>query len=199
MTETAVQIPLWCDESSRYSTNAPFVKNGWLYATDLCRAIRVPAVGEQDSPVGEKPFPDTESAFKDFSKPTEWQPWPDVSTAIEGDVECPDCEGYGTIGQVECGDCKGSGEVECHACGSIDECDECDGHGMAGGTKCLRCDGKCKIPGRDKINCGGVWISGKFDEAVRLLQNPVFVAPNKDMVFIRFDGGEAIIMGLNVG
>jgi len=70
----------------------------------------------------------------------------------EPDVNCPDCNGYGTI---SCDMCGGDSEVDCRWCDGDGEenCDSCDGSGVdeegeecdicqgAGKTTCARCNG----------------------------------------------------------
>jgi hypothetical protein len=61
------------------------------------------------------------------------------SGEIGDDVECPDCNGDGTLtcpdckgeGSVECDDCKGEGYIRCSDCygDGTEECSECSGHG----------------------------------------------------------------------
>ena len=63
----------------------------------------------------------------------------------EPDVNCPDCDGYGTI---SCDMCGGDGEVDCRWCDGDGEenCDSCDGSGVdEEGEDCDVCQGGGKL------------------------------------------------------
>ena len=113
MATTTINLQRFCDpdENGRYALNEPWVVNGWRYATDGRVIVRVPAEGEQDSPL-----PDGKRRPKnpgEILRPVngEWLTWPNVS-------QCYHCEGTGTddCPGCPCGACSCLGEIECTHC-----------------------------------------------------------------------------------
>jgi hypothetical protein len=55
-------------------------------------------------------------------------------------VDCPECDGEGTI---ECTKCDGEGTIECTKCdGENDKCNKCKGEGE---IECKECDGTGEV------------------------------------------------------
>lgn len=187
----------WCDsEPSRYDICRPFVKLGVMYATDTLKAIRIPCPGEPDTPPHEdRKRPNVDEVFCEPS--SEWQTPPPESAIVSAEGECPDCEGTGFSERKECLECAGAGEIECDSCGHVDLCEECDGDGMIGITKCVACGGRRKRMRQDYVMFGETRIQAKFYHQVMKLPNPMWSkAKGMEAIVVKFDGGEAMVMGL---
>lgn len=190
---TTINLQAWCGDSNRFDLSKPFVLRGFLYATDGRRIIRIPS-GEPDT-VTDKRFPLAYEIFSPMpSNASLYQPWPEANYS-ECERECLECKGKGRINTHPCTYCEGEGEVECETCHHETECVHCDGTGECNGSRCKACNGKKVVlrPWQQKI--GEAWIDADFDMAVRELPNPAWWCKDADSpVFIRFDGGEAIVM-----
>lgn len=186
----------WCEPlSSRYDLSKPFVHDGVMYATDRRKAIRVQCPGEPDTPPHEtKKRPNVGEIFPDFSIYSEWQDFPPETAIVSEIGDCPDCDGYGFTEFKDCPDCDGTGEDECFECGNVETCEECDGEGEIGSVKCTRCDkGKCLR--EDHVMFGPIKIQAKFYRQCLALPNAKW-CPHDGAILVKFDGGEAMVMGL---
>lgn len=173
---------------SRYAElPQPYVKDGWKYATD-CRAIvRVPTDEEDTNNVK---LPNA-----NFFANGETLPWPEPDVE-EQHADCPECEGYGTVGSVDCEECDGVGMTDCEHCGSEIDCHACWGEGVVGGQQCGTCNGERSFrqPKLQRMQ-PGFFIDVGYDALVRELPNPRFFI-DEDKCQIKFDGGEAVVMRL---
>lgn len=130
-------------ESTRYCLSAPFLQDGFLYATDGRVAVRMPWPGEWTHQA-EGRAPKMADVFRDVS---EFRPDPiamgEVVVAFE---PCKECRGEKVLPERKCPECRGSGRVDCDCncphCDYNERCDECNGSGrLKGGDRCPTCEG----------------------------------------------------------
>lgn len=194
---TAIEInpQNWCEAGYTFATDVPFVVDGWKYMARPIRVIRVKTDEPNSVAPENKRFPNCADLFEDIPSDG-WAPWPDASGFVVEHSWCHQCDGHGVIDTETCPECEGAGETECPKCFRTDDCDECDGDGYIGGTECPTCHGGEKLVQPDRIKCGNLWVRWDNDAAVRELPNPTFACVG-DMVFIRSEGAEAIVMCLD--
>lgn len=103
-----MDLRVFCEPSvdyKRYAIQAPWVFDGWEYATDGWIAVRVPTK-KKDSPAKDAPYP---KAYRIFAKFTECRrPWPDWECAP---LRCRDCVGKGKYQGKKCRSCGGKGKI----------------------------------------------------------------------------------------
>lgn len=194
---TDIDLTPFCGKDvTRYRIDSPFVRGGYKYATNAYMAVRVKC-DEPDTPKPEgQKFPCMDLIFADFDGFNgEFAPWPKAKYE-DSDEECGTCNGVGMICTKKCQECNGEGTIECYACGHEKECDECGCDGYVGGEKCTDCNGRGHRMQPWVIKCGENWCRIDNDRAVRTLSNPMF-ACHGDMILVRFDGGEAVVMRLD--
>lgn len=170
----------------------PWTKDGFTYASDGFVLLRVPALevdpggnGVACAQLYEKAGPMPESGWADFPP----LPEPIICPKCENGEKHPPCEecdgtgevtlsnSYSTYNEIECASCDGSGEGE--------ECPECCGHGF--------------IEPEQHALINGV--AFKVYQLRRLAALPGSkIAPVKGQInWVRFDGGDALIMPIVSG
>lgn len=106
----AIDLTQFCAEENRhYWTTEPWVHDGWRYASDSAIVVRVPAVGEPDTPgLDGKIFPNerVDALFAVFPP-------------CESPLPSPEFQ--------ECSGCQGTGEVQCRECHTTVACKRCCG------------------------------------------------------------------------
>jgi hypothetical protein len=133
----------FCDPQSARLPHfpAPWVCDGWRYATDGAIVIRRPAC-ENEEPTSDIPSSTVSEVFDAF-------PVCDQSIVLSGEtqeVKCEACLGIGMVTE-NCGTCKGSGNHVC-TCGRRHKCGVCGGKGHAKKVpheKCPICQGKKRL------------------------------------------------------
>lgn len=173
-----------------YDTKTPFVIDGWKYAMNGIRIIRVRTDEPNTTPRDGLRYPRVQTVFALIDEATDFAPWPGVAELEVCDEKCLKCFGSGHLNQVQCEACGGSGEAECEACGHLMDCGKCNGRGKAGGMPCEQCQTKGHYPHPFRLRVGGVWIRVDNDAAIRTLPNPRFTISG-DYALVKFDGGEA--------
>jgi len=172
----------FCDkESTRYALDAPWVKDGWKFATDSRVMVAVPT-GEPDSPPDAKgrrfanAFPLIEPALRPG---IEWQPLPTFE-------RCERCGNKGTIRKT-CSCCRGAMKVKCD---------------MSHNHDCPHCDktGKETLSCRCFVMLGGRRIATEHFEKIAALPNVKWNSPNdncESSVFFSFgELGNCIAMAM---
>lgn len=173
----------------------PFIRKGYLYATDGIYAIRLPTDKPDSEDNASKARPHIETLPLWNQTPSKYEPLPAIDPPIL--KPCPVCVGNLP---TKCAACDGFGEVNytfeyksnnyehpadcplCEECGEITYCDECDNRGIL--TEITR-----------------IRIQGADYEAWRLvdlkhLPNLVAGTVSGPALRFTFDGGDGILMGL---
>jgi len=186
---TTVDLKPFCGTSGpRYQLDQPWLKNGWVYATDTRIAVRVPPrLGIELGPdVTEFKRPDMEKVagnpFGQFPL-VDAVPLPDVP--VSKPVKCLKCTGTGKV--FDCPECEGSGEVEWEGDYSshtyTSECYFCDGRGSVSekkrrqaarleeaGDQCPDCEGSGeKSDDMERIPMLGVGVATCYYRKLRAL------------------------------
>lgn len=195
-TATAIDLSAWCEhdtEGSRFAMGQPFVFDGWRYATDGRRAIRVPAPGEPNT-VAEGRIPRANTAFEGF--PETLDELPEAPLTTRGVRDCPACDGDGHATREPCGQCKGKAECRC-GCGDEHDCHVCRGTGTIGYGRCGTCKGEKRFEQPNLVELGGTTIDARFFEVVKALPGPIRFAVVGEglgrLVAFAFDGGQAVV------
>lgn len=124
------------DEDGRYTLTEPWIRQGFIYATDGRIAVRQPITQPDTTDYGS---PANAGQMFDDSKLTgKAITLPDIGP--EPSAICTDCKGRKP---KKCGTCHGSGECACSVCDSQHTCGSCDGHGKR--PWCSPCDGEGTI------------------------------------------------------
>lgn len=105
--------PFCAKETGRYMINDPWVKDGYLIATNGRICVRIP-VADADSPPVTEPYPPMQDLpwKSEYEDPIEIPEIPELAKEQcmacngHGVHSCPDCDH-----RHECGNCKGTGEV----------------------------------------------------------------------------------------
>lgn len=131
------------DMSSRYTLDAPWVQDGFIYALDGRILVRMPAPeGAQNTT---EPVPPMDKLGLGEDR-WESDPIADFTLPEPEIIACRVCAGSGKAVR-ECVECGGYGEKECSRCGHTNECDECRGKGtirVNDGEHCNCCHGTGK-------------------------------------------------------
>lgn len=115
---------------------APVLINGFAYATDSHRAIRVP-VSKVDFEVKENPeYPGIEGIWNGVEPTENIKVHIDVIKAALSKIKLVN-------DTQDCPECEGTGKSECGCCGHLTDCEDCDG------------DGGVEIPGKLVPNYAG--------------------------------------------
>ena len=192
MSETAnaagIDLQQFCDgDSYRYCMGSPYVKGGYLCATDCRIAVRIPS-DEPDRQAGEGRTPDLHHVFKGENFESVTEPLV-ISETIRGNVECETCDSTGYLRHSPCPGCDGGGEVECDSCGHMDECETCDGYGFTGVGKCATCNGRGVFKGDKNCIVQGACFDIRYIRKVQSLPGVKFKANGERMACFVFDGG----------
>jgi hypothetical protein len=166
--------PFCAEEDGRYRFANPWIKGGWMCATNGAIAIRVSCGDKPDTAETEnQKFPPLDSVIKhDESVAT--VKWP------LGATPCKTCD---MTGRKPCKECGRSGV--CEHCGE-GECPEC--HGKGDGGPCW----ECATPvGIHRINA-------KYQKMICRLPNVKYFPGDDPKVALQFvfDGGEGAVMGM---
>jgi hypothetical protein len=160
------------EEHERFLLTKPFVKDGWMYATDGRWIARVRTDLPDSVPGdGDRKFVDVAKLFETSLDCTE--PWP----AWNGETrekECDDCGGSGRVMKT-CDTCNGTGRCTCDKCGDRHDCGKCDGDGrMPTAKNCPTCLGAGwrRIPAYQKV-CNRK-LDGAFVKAIYELGDAKF-------------------------
>ncbi len=178
---------------------APYVRDGWLCATDG----RVGVMVQTEAPDSDPKGPNLPALVLEFhAKATgEWKPWPKPEAGKTR--PCESCYGKGTAIE-KCSVCRGTGEVECPRCGNDTECENCHGNGNVHlTTPCPQCTGTGLQPDF-KQEVGGYKISGRHAEIIAGLPNvefSVITGPEsyQKITPFRFEGGLGVVKASDEG
>lgn len=183
----------FCDaESTRYAIGAPFVLDGWKYATDTRVCIRVPC-SEPNRQSGEGRFVPADKVFAGFPSGG-FSPMGEV-VDVKGNVVCQRCAGEGRIDRARCRRCGGAGYVYCDHCDNENDCRECRGKGLTIGDLCPECLGKKVIPGIERVTVRGLQFRPLYVTRVLGLPDVVFqVDQQTRLIFTFAGGGQGILM-----
>jgi hypothetical protein len=127
-------------EAARWCSSAPFLQDGFLYATNGHLAVRMPWPGEWAHQAEGRVPKELHLTFHDLRCRAEPSPLPQVV----GD--CLECGGSGDLPERPCTECDGQGEgddpdCDCPHCPGSHTCEECDGRGKFGPGPCDGCAG----------------------------------------------------------
>ena len=131
----------FCDPGSARLPRAPWVRDGWRYATDGAIVIRRPA-GENEEPTEGLPSRTIHKVFDAFPACEH----PIVLSGAIQDARCDACHGIGATTET-CATCEGSGNHVC-VCGRRHKCGVCGGKGRAKKKpheECPICRGKKRL------------------------------------------------------
>lgn len=197
MSEKEIDLSMFCHKvHSRYDLHKPFVRNGWLTATDgrICVRIKTNLPDTKDINV-----PDINASFalctSILSKPI------GIVLPGTGVGACDDCEGNGTGGRI-CDICGGGGRHECD-CGVEHKCGECEGEGRIEkpDTVCWLCEGEGR--GFADVEIAGCKFAGKYTNMIArkfpTAKAVMMQAPdeyNATILYFRFEGGEGVLTSL---
>lgn len=193
--EKLIDLQQFCyDGACRYEFDKPFVKDGFVYATDMIICVRIPS--EEKNTEGRFPK-DMLFAFKCATSDPIIEPWP--TEFINEIAECPECDGSGKF-EIECTNCNGSGHDECpHCCGDMD-CEECDGDGFTEDGECEVCHGDCQFKQDIEQVVGGMFIAAKYGKMILTLPNVRYQQPkDTHSIYFTFDGGDGVVAYLDKG
>ena len=171
----------------------PFVKNGYIYATDSRIAIRIRTLACETPPL-EGRVPDVERLFADIRNvnvdDTVWKKWPAEPVAVSPPV-------LDMVFELDCPICYGEGHY--YADGDQHTCVYCDGAGSVS-----------KLPVYTRI--GDQPYAGRYWSIISQLPGVMFCEPqvgsdsNSGMpgppytaLYFRFMGGEGILMPIDTG
>lgn len=194
-TAATIDLTAFCAKGepavNRYTE--PFIRSGWVYATNGYACVRVPSPGSPDAGLAPKNVPDV-FVRPDFSP----VPWP--SDGIQrGEDECRPCDGHGYVGREQCEECDGTGQIECSLCSQETDCAECDGDGyVTDGKKCTTCDGTGRCEQEKWQRVGDMRVRGDFAGLIRALPGVQWAGNHHDRIHFLFDGGEGAVMRLLV-
>lgn len=202
---------------------APFLRDGFVYASNGSWAVRVPA----DQYPGETPAPTAKEAPKNIDKLISQAPWDRLQPLPPFTAPaCTACRGTGRAHVGECAACGGKGEFVHH--GIWYGCMSCDGEGRtetaaraddAATTACSECDGlglEREFEGEWIAEHGGQWFQRRYLAHLSRLPgiqfgcNPLppgaldatngrFVRGDSEVnrlicAAFRWDGGEGVLM-----
>lgn len=126
------------DEDGHYTLTKPWIRNGFVYATDGKIVVRQ-AVKQSDT-TGDKPPGDVDREF-DASTPTGQSiPLPDIGMELGDRLVCEKCKGKNP--SKTCSECNGKGKHVCPTCSHAKPCRACEGEGE---KYCSACDGEGMI------------------------------------------------------
>jgi len=170
MNTASVDLIKFCDADS-VRMAAPFVIDGWKYATNGRVCVRVLA----NEPNTDLSFEQLHVGIPNIFVPADCStPWPEVEL-------CDSCSGRGRI-PCECQKCFGSGTHECD-CGDEHDCPHCEGSGRSTD------DCQCR---RAIVPFGNVRLSKHYAHLIGTLPQPIGYAVVNDIVHFTFAGGEGI-------
>jgi len=163
----------FCRDGHKFDTSKPFVRDGFLWATNHVLMVRIPFDGPNTVPSPtDRPFPDVVRVWGQFMGDSEFTPLPDKTWNV---IPCWACE---KSGSCQCETCQEGGDYLC-------ECPCCDG------------DKEVFFPRECKI--GANRIDSKYDRMIRDL--PGLVVYQRDdpnnLTGISFKfsgGGEGLLM-----
>lgn len=197
-----IDLQPFCDTEDEFFTiSKPFVRKGHRYATDSRIIVRVPCE-ETDTPIEKNArYPKCEALFDNHFPAAGFKPLGDSISATQPHPDkymrpCACCR------DVPCFKCLGSKTMECYACGQDCDCEYCDGCGKAfeKHPDCTVCDENGEVPVMI-YRIGDAWFHGDFIDKIRALPS-VLVAQcgdgNSKMLAFRFDGGQGLLMCMNI-
>jgi hypothetical protein len=164
------------DASNRYDLSEPFVKSGYLWATDGRICVRYKTAESDTVPKGEKNILDPSDTFRQFK--------------MDGDFVVTD-KSYTTVPCWACGEC---GHCCCEVCSGADDDDVvCD---------CDCCNGSGTVHFPREVKIGSATVATKYDVLMRTLPNLRIAIPQPgeelNPISFVFDGGEGLLMPLDV-
>ncbi len=128
-------------ESSRYGIDKPFVRDGYVCATDGRIAVRMKT--QMPSTPGSTPKIEDLNWNKGYkSVPIDL---PNLGDEPK-DKKCSKCDGIGRADFL-CDKCDGYGDSECFECGHEKDCVACDGLGKFVDEICEECNGGGSVAG----------------------------------------------------
>lgn len=182
-------------EGSQYDMTEPFVqvaeRDPFAFATDGRILVRVPSNEYPKGDPDRRQPPATRIALEERDSPG-WKPWPTQNLVTADDSDCPACHWKPT---------------KCRICGKPfgGEMDELCVHIMndyeANAVDCPVCSGLGygRFPGLQKI--GKVWTCSRYDTLARAklpgLEYKTGLHVGYECVFMRFQGGEGVLMGID--
>lgn len=123
------------DQDGRYTLTKPWIRNGFVYATD--GRILVRQATKQADTTDDKPPGGAEHMF-DESKPRGKSiPLPDIGMELGDRLVCEKCKGKNS--SKTCSECNGEGSHVCPTCSHAKPCRACEGEGD---KYCSACGGE---------------------------------------------------------
>jgi hypothetical protein len=168
-----VDLQQFCDEeceNGRYSIAKPFVKSGYLYATDARIVVRVRTSKRQGNG-DKKKTPDVAGLWKDeFESSAKFVPLPTDLRALS---------------QIKCGYCDGKKSTVCKECGHRKKCEKCRGIGRLAIKK-------------EWVEIGINLYDVKYYRLIKRLPNVKVAIPKSKhrrerVLSFKFDGGEGML------
>jgi len=188
---TREDLQPWCYDDPEYRQgmiSTPYSQDGYTIATNGHVLIRIPRMND----VARNGGPDIVPLFENAPEPETYFPVPEPQPPTIR--ECTAC-----FGKKVCPECENEGTIEIHSRGRWYEveCRSCNGHGKF--VSCDECDSTGEIVtwGRSKV--GSQSFSDKYLTLLKTLPG-VEIGPTYDLkpARFRFDGGDGLIMPMNV-
>lgn len=190
--------PIFADclgENDRFALAEPWIRKGFVYATNGSIVMRQPTQSPETSHRG----PQCGDAF-DENKPTgKAIPLPDIGPELGDRAICEQCKGKDST--KTCDMCKGTGKHVCPTCKHEKPCRACVGQGS---QYCFGCGGEgwnarkrvsVKLRPRHEVGLADyyIWLLRRHEiKAVRLAADGLAFCFRKGKI-------EGIVMGMNLG
>lgn len=195
MATKTIDLTPFCDpETSRFAINKPFNQKGFTCATDGRVIVRIPT-DEPDTPATDKKIPDVSQLAWNHAACTQWKPLKKAKRKKVTEIHqqgCPKCE------TCPCDECEGEGFL-LTVNGIERDCHDCEGSGFGNrSTSCPECHGTGYV--HYVFDLGGALIAPRYHAKLLTLDSVEYASPTteKGPVLLRFDGGEAILMPLDL-
>jgi hypothetical protein len=182
-------LQTFCHNDPELSLAKPWTKDGFTYASNGSILVRVPALPEDPGGRGVGP-----NALYDHAGPIPEDGWIDVPGLPEPAI-CLSCKGNPGVSST-CPECDGDGEVELSNVYSHYTCDckTCDGSGEVEG--CSKCHGSGMAKEMTFIQIGSRRYKVAVIRMITTLPKAQIAPTNENITWVRFDGGDALVMPL---
>lgn len=172
------------DEDCRYAINKPYVKNGYLAATDAKIMITFPSTDPDTVFDAGRKAPNPKSVLDQISRVEAVNTWPETF---------PKCDVCGLVKRrfpplpKGCKNCKGLGEVRCNL-GHEHDCEDCDGRGSTGGYIGHSDESTCNI------TIGGRRFDRQYISRINSLPGPLKYGIGNDMLVVHGPHGMIVVL-----